>query len=273
MADFNLFTGCLAEHPPDTGDHTETGHAGRFIDQEYSICHRRYYTVRMQKVIFGIFAHPDDEAFGPAGTLLMEARQGAEIHLICATAGEAGSNPDDVDNLADVRLDEWRTAGKLIGAASMHHLGYRDGTLCNDNYFEIAAKIETIVHDVTDGRDDLEIEFMSIDLNGVTGHLDHIAVGRIACYVFCRAKQADARVTKLRLACIGEGEVPRANCDWLYMDRGRSASEIDETVDASAYLEDIKRIMHAHHTQRQDCEAHLKKMGDRVALNRFLVLT
>ena len=40
------------------------------------------YTEHMKKIIFGIFAHPDDEAFGPSGTLLLETRSGTELHLI-----------------------------------------------------------------------------------------------------------------------------------------------------------------------------------------------
>ena len=44
----------------------------------------------MKRVIFGIFAHPDDEAFGPSGTLLMETKAGTELHLITLTLGEAG---------------------------------------------------------------------------------------------------------------------------------------------------------------------------------------
>lgn len=226
----------------------------------------------MKKVIFGIFAHPDDEAFGPSGTLLMEKAQGSEIHLICATAGQSGMNPDQVANLGEVRLGEWKTAGALIGADSMHHLGFVDGELSNNSYLSIADKIDDIVTAVTSGRTDISIEFMSIDHNGITGHLDHIAIGRIACYVYCNLKDSDPRVTRMRLACITRNEVPEANCQWLYMDAGRTPEEIQETVDASEYLETIKQIMHAHKTQREDCEAHVRHMGDRVAVNNFLVL-
>ena len=77
----------------------------------------------MKKVIFGIFAHPDDEAFGPAGTLIQEVQNGSELHLITITAGEAGSNPDNYDDLGQIRLEEWRRSGELIGATTMTHLG------------------------------------------------------------------------------------------------------------------------------------------------------
>ena len=41
--------------------------------------------------LVAIFAHPDDEAFGPAGTLKIYSKT-HDIHLICATRGEAGEN-------------------------------------------------------------------------------------------------------------------------------------------------------------------------------------
>lgn len=227
----------------------------------------------MHKVIFGIFAHPDDEAFGPAGTLLCEKRAGNEVHLICATAGEAGLNPENVPNLAEVRLEEWRHAGELIGADSMHHLGYRDGTLSNDHYLEIAEKIRQIIASATDGRNDIEIELMSMDMNGITGHLDHIAISRISCYVFCTLKEQDARVSRLRLVCASRELIPQRNCEWLYVDQGRAPENIDETIDAREHLDTVRRIMRAHHTQRQDGEAHITSRGDKVAVNHFIVIT
>ena len=45
----------------------------------------------MPKKILAVLAHPDDESFGMGGTLAYYARQGVEVHLICATRGEAGT--------------------------------------------------------------------------------------------------------------------------------------------------------------------------------------
>ena len=226
----------------------------------------------MKKIIFGIFAHPDDEAFGPSGTLLMEKAAGSEVHLICATAGDIGMNPDEHESLALVRLEEWRNAGKLIGADSMQYLGYKDGHLSNVLYHEVAERIQAIVDTVVKDRDDVTIEFMSMDLNGITGHLDHIFIGRVACYVYHTMKAKDPRVTRLRLACLPQEYAPKANCDWLYMEAGRSPEEIDEVVDAREYVAQIKEIMRAHHSQRSDGEGHIEKLGDRIAITHFIVL-
>ncbi len=223
-------------------------------------------------MIFGIFAHPDDEAFGPVGTLLMEKEAGSEIHLICATAGENGNNPDEVDNLGEIRLSEWQTAGELLDADSMHYLGYEDGMLSNSMYLEVAEKIQRIIGDAIAERDDIAaIEFLSLDKNGLTGHMDHIFISRVACYVFYTLKEADERFSKIRLSCLHADDFPDANHGWLYMDAGRTSEEIAETIDASAHLEKIKEIMNAHHSQRADCETVLAHQGDRIAINHFLV--
>lgn len=227
----------------------------------------------MKKIIFGIFAHPDDEAFGPCGTLLMERLAGNDVHLICATAGESGVNPDNYEDLAAERLKEWRHAGEMIGAKSMHHLGYKDGHLRNVDFHDVARDIDTIVGNILkDAPKDVEVEFMSIDLNGITGHLDHIFVGRVACYVFCNLKKRDSRVTRLRLACLPEEYAPESNCDWLYMDAGRSNGEIGDVVDAREHVNTVYSIMRAHYTQRSDCEAHIARLGEKVAVNHFLVI-
>lgn len=78
----------------------------------------------MKKVLIGIFAHPDDEAFGPSGTLLKLRDEGWDIHLILLTDGDAGVNVDNVTDLAATRLKEWEASAKLLGAASTHALHY-----------------------------------------------------------------------------------------------------------------------------------------------------
>lgn len=227
----------------------------------------------MKKIIFGIFAHPDDEAFGPAATLLMEKAAGNEVHLICATAGKNGVNLDNVEDLSKVRLLEWHTAGELIGADSMHHLDYCDGCLQNQDFHEIAQKITDIVTaTLSNYPKDIHVEFMSMDLNGITGHLDHIMMGRVACYVFYNLKKNDIRFTRIRLICVPKEQLPDSNCNWLYMDAGRSPEEIDEVIDGREYTDTVIKIIRTHHSQRHDGDSQITRLGDNVAINHFMVL-
>jgi len=226
----------------------------------------------MKKIIFGIFAHPDDEAFGPCGTLLQESRDGTEVHLITLTAGEAGMNPDNHADLGGVRLEEWHAAGKLLGARSMHFLGYKDGQLNNEAMIEASQRIITLItHTLASLPVDIEIEFMSLDLNGYTGHIDHIVATRAACHAFYTFKKNDPRFTRIRLACLPLELFPNANTDWIYMEAGRSTDEINETIDARSLVNDIKAVMQTHTTQRADYDATIKNQGANLGLNYFIV--
>lgn len=225
----------------------------------------------MKKILFGIFAHPDDEAFGPVATLLKEVETGTELHLITLTAGENGTNPDNLPNLGEVRIQEWHAAGKLIGASSMNHLGYIDGTLNNINHLEISIKLIEIVNQITDGRDDIEIEFMSLELGGYTGHIDHIVAGRSACLAFYRLREAGKPMKRIRLACLSREEIPAVNTGFVFMEAGKTSDEIDETIDGSEYNEKIHEIMRCHHTQRNDYETVTTYKGDSLGINYFIV--
>lgn len=226
----------------------------------------------MKKIIFGIFAHPDDESFGPAGTLLMEADAGSEVHLVTLTAGESGMNPDNEADLAAVRLQEWKRAGQLIGAEGMHALGYKDGTLSNLDMISIGQElIDLIGVVIKDEPADTQIELMSMDLNGVTGHIDHIVAGRSACFAFYSLKADDPRFTRIRLACLSAQQTPNLDSSWLFMEPGRSDNEIDEIIDATAHQEQLRDIVTAHHTQRADGETYLHTMGDKLGMNYFIV--
>lgn len=225
----------------------------------------------MKKIIFGIFAHPDDEAFGPSGTLLLETRAGTDLHLITLTIGDAGTNPDNHPDLGAVRLQEWRAAGKLIGAKSMHFLGYKDGALNNQTMIEAGQKIVELVTDILKTSDpEAVIEFMTIDTNGISGHIDHIVAARAACWAFYRLKANDKRFLRIRLACIPHELLPTANTHWLYMEPGRLPEEIGEIIDARECHDDIVAIMRAHHTQRGDGESHIAQRGTSLGLNYFM---
>ncbi len=226
----------------------------------------------MKKIIFGIFAHPDDEAFGPAGTLKKEALDGTEVRLVALTDGDAGSNPDGYDNLGEMRRKELQESSRLLGAKSVKFFGYEDGRLNNSNMIEIGQRLVKYTSSVAaDAPDDAKIEFMTLDHNGYTGHIDHIVAARAASWAFFTQKQADDRFSRIRYACLPQHLYPEDNLDWLYMEAGRMPEEIDEIVDARDLREDIIKIMRAHHSQRRDCNAAIKLQGNELGLNYFIV--
>ena len=78
--------------------------------------------------VLAIFAHPDDESFGPAGTLAMLSAQGHQTGLITMTRGEAGSlgiskelGPEE---LAKRRSEELKCAAGILNVSylSIHDL-------------------------------------------------------------------------------------------------------------------------------------------------------
>lgn len=103
-------------------------------------------------------AHPDDESFGPGGTLALYAQRGVEVHLICATKGDVGTvDPElmkEFSDVADLRQAELDCAAQALGITEVHQLGYRDsgmpGTADNEHKDALAsAALETVIEQVT----------------------------------------------------------------------------------------------------------------------------
>lgn len=123
-----------------------------------------------------VVAHPDDESFGLGGVIGRLVDDGAEVHVLCLTAGEAstlGAAPD----LARTRALELEAAAELLGCRTTALLGHPDGGL-RGREDELFADIERAI-DATapDGLLVFAVE------GGVTGHPDHEAASRAAIAV------------------------------------------------------------------------------------------
>ena len=83
------------------------------------------------RTLVAVFAHPDDEsAAGPV--LARYAREGAEVHLIIATDGAAGTQQTSIAGgaeLARVRAAEARCAAEALGIRPPVLLEFPDGQL------------------------------------------------------------------------------------------------------------------------------------------------
>lgn len=209
----------------------------------------------MQKLLFAIFAHPDDEAFGPSGTLLKLKREGYDIHLILLTDGEGGTNPDNAANLGSVRLQEWQAAAEILGATQTHALHYPDGELEQVAQEELDAAVSDIIARTPDGyQEAAEVSFMTFEPHGLTGHRDHIAAAQLASRM---AEKCKAR--EIWYFCLDSTQAPLEGTTY-YQPRAREDSYITTRIDISPYLGQKHRIMDAHVSQRADAEA-MKKLG------------
>ncbi len=89
----------------------------------------------MKKALLVVLAHPDDESFGPGGTLAKYAAEGVNVHICIATDGAVGSVVPDFEEtkskLANVRAQELAQAVTTLGA-TLHQLNYRDSGMPGD---------------------------------------------------------------------------------------------------------------------------------------------
>ena len=138
------------------------------------------------QTLLAILAHPDDETFGLGGTLALYAKQGAKVHLVCATRGEVGTvSPEFLEgysSIADLRVDELLCASEKLGLEKVHFLKYRDsgmvGTEDNEHPKALAqATEEEVVASLVGLIRRLRPEVvLTFDPVGGYGHPDHIAM-------------------------------------------------------------------------------------------------
>ena len=210
----------------------------------------------MKRIVIGIFAHPDDETFGVSPTLIQELHNGAEVHLLSLTSGENGSNPDNVTDLGAVRSEEWRTAGEILGVHHMRLYDYVDGSLSNKDIDGIIERLREYVLPLV--QDDVQIEFITLDMNGITGHIDHIVAAQATTLLFYKLKtEFPGSITRLRYRCIPVGQAPEPDTSWRFMPAGCPDNEIDEIVDAPEHYDQVIAAMRAHVSQRHDGETHI----------------
>ena len=136
--------------------------------------------------VLAAFAHPDDEGFGPGGTLALLAAAGSAVTLVCATNGDVGEISDPAlatpETLGQIRRQELRDAMAVTGVPDVRFLGYRDsgmqGTDDNNNpssLYQASPEevVGTLVEIIREIRPNVVITH---DPSGGYGHPDHVTV-------------------------------------------------------------------------------------------------
>lgn len=126
------------------------------------------------KRLLCVFAHPDDECYGPGGTIARCALDGGDVYMTTFTAGEAGSIGISKtlarDELARRRRCELAEACDALGVREHRILGAPDGGVAR---VDPGWAVGEILADIRRVRPHVALTFHR---RGVSGHPDHIAV-------------------------------------------------------------------------------------------------
>jgi N-acetylglucosamine malate deacetylase 2 len=187
-----------------------------------------------------VFAHPDDETFRPGGTLALLARAGVRVQVLTATRGEAGACGDPPlcmpEELPARRERELCCACAALGIAPPRLLDYADGHLADANVEALTAQILAAIKET--GAQAL----LSFGPDGLSGHPDHVAIGRCAAEAYCRHES---------LAALYTVAVPVSLAHALNLRRLQAVPDADIAlaVDVSAAWEAKLTAMCCHATQ------------------------
>jgi LmbE family N-acetylglucosaminyl deacetylase len=167
--------------------------------------------------ILATFAHPDDESYGPGGTIARATGTGHIVSLLTLTRGESGSlgvsKNHSVDKLAKRRSQELKSAAGNLGIqqVQIHNLP-------DNNLQDIPEEkgINIIKKEINRFKPDIIITFHE---NTISGHPDHLAVTNWTytavklmqnpprLFFFCFDQRQTSMVTFQKLTPIAESEI------------------------------------------------------------------
>jgi LmbE family N-acetylglucosaminyl deacetylase len=208
-----------------------------------------------------VVAHPDDDAYGVAGTVALHADDpGFRYVLVHATDGAAGEIapgfPGTRETLGAIRREEDRRAWEALGRVPDRHewLGYEDGFVAQATDLE-----ERIAQVFAEERPDVVGTFGP---DGMTGHPDHIAVGAATDAAFMRfAGDGGSGFRRLIHGAMPASVFQRWNASrvrrgeraWdpsaVYDLRGVPDAEIGMSVDVSSVADRIIAGLREHRSQ------------------------
>ncbi len=217
----------------------------------------------MTRRVACVFAHPDDDTYGASGSLALHAGPELEVTVIMTTSGEAGLIADASlatrQTLGGVREEEDRASWRALDLdPAIHFLRHPDGGVADVSRDRLVAQYLAIL---LEARPDVVITFGP---DGVTGHVDHVAVGAAATAAFEAARSAGSEGFH-RLLHVG---IPQSSLNrFNELLRGRGMDPIDPTqefqprgvpdetigviVDCSRVFERKLEALRRHRTQAE----------------------
>lgn len=218
----------------------------------------------MSRTLALVVAHPDDDAYGAAGTVALHAADpGFRFVLIHATDGARGQIPDGFPatpgTLGGVRRVEDEHAWRALGRAPDRHewLGHEDGSVADVPHAELTDTVAAIL------AEEVPDVVITFGPDGMTGHPDHVAIGAATGAAFERLAGGGRSFRRLLHGGLPQSVFDRWNAgrerrglpvwdpDEVYHLRAVPDDTIGAAVDVSAVALRIVAGLREHRSQAQ----------------------
>lgn len=232
-------------------------------------------SVRTERSLLLVHAHPDDESIFTGATMAKYAAERAQVTLVTCTMGELGVNPRtrsvaaSGSQLAKVRARELETACATLGVTDHRFLGspgeWRDsgpaGAPSNvDPRSFCAADMDKAANDLIEVIREVRPQvIVTYDANGFYGHPDHIQAHRVAWHAYqlaCNPLLTKFYATTMPRSILAGAMMPLAGPAAQKRSRlegalrlGAADEEVTTEINATAYLNVKMAALKAHTTQ------------------------
>ncbi|MGA2990471.1 MAG: PIG-L family deacetylase [Candidatus Korobacteraceae bacterium] len=136
-----------------------------------------------------VTAHPDDEAGGFGGSLLLANQRGIETYIICLTPGQAARNRGNTtsnEELIAARRAEFAASCRHLRATRGEVLDYPDGQLQKQNFYEVVRDLALRMREI---RPQVVMSFGPE--GSMTAHPDHAMASLFTSAAFQWAARSD----------------------------------------------------------------------------------
>lgn len=179
-----------------------------------------------------VFPHPDDEAFGVAGTILSHTQAGTPVTYVCLTLGEMGRNMGrpiiaNRESLPEIRRNELKEACRLLGIEDLRMFGMRDKTVEFTDQEVLQNRLYEVITEI---KPSLVITFYP----GYAVHPDHDATA--AAVIQATRKLPAEERPKVHALAFSEG------CEEIL-------GKPDVVHDISSYADQKMKVLEAHASQ------------------------
>ncbi|MEM7037960.1 MAG: PIG-L family deacetylase [Bacteroidota bacterium] len=141
------------------------------------------------KILY-IFPHPDDEAFGPAGGISRQIRDGHTVYLLTLTRGGATKERFrlglTVDEMGVVRMRELQASADSLGIKELRVLDLPDSKLADIDPRIVEQAVADYIHEIEPAV------VVGYPVSGVSGFPDHLVAHATVKRVFLEMKDNGA---------------------------------------------------------------------------------